>query len=331
MTDVHFVVPDVIDDPARPSGGNVYDRRLSTELAGLGWTVHEHRIAGARPLAEIPDHALTIVDGLVGSAAVMAVEASRLRLVMLVHMPLGGPVERAVLNEAAAVVTTSQWARLKLVEEHNLVADKVSVAAPGVDRGSLVAGSAGGQNLLCVGPVTRDKGYDVLMDALGRLQDLPWHCTVAGALDLDREFVAPRAGLADRLSFLGPITQERLDTIRSTTDLVVSASRRESYGMAVAEGLVRGIPAVATDVGGHPEVVGQAGVLVPVGDPVRLASALREWLTDSGQRSRLRQAAARRSGELATWAETARGVNQTLLALVSPSNSQMPNSQTTDG
>lgn len=166
--------------------------------------------------------------------------------------------------------------------------------------------------MLCVGPVTRDKGYDVLMDALDRLQDLPWHCAAAGALDLDPEPLAPPAGLADRLSFLGPVTQDRLDTIRSTTDLVVSASRRESYGMAVAEGLARGIPAVATDIGGHPEVVGAAGVLVPVGDADRLASALRGWLTDPDLRERLRQSATQRSAELATWTETAHAVAEVL-------------------
>ncbi|WP_109508877.1 glycosyltransferase family 4 protein [Nocardioides speluncae] len=328
---VHFVVPEGIDDPARPSGGNVYDRRLAAELTGLGWTVHEHHVAGSRLLAEIPDRAITVVDGLVGTAEVMVTEAARLRLVLLVHMPLGGPVERAVLNHAAAVITTSQWARGWLITQHGLAADKVSVALPGVDPAPVVAGSAGGTNLLCVGPVVREKGYDVLMDALRNLPDLAWHCTVAGALDLEPGFVADSAGVADRVSFLGPVTQARLDTIRSATDLVVSASRRESFGMAVAEGLARGIPVVATDVGGHPEVVGPAGVLVPAGDPVRLASALREWLTDPRLRDRLRRAAIQRSGELTTWADTASAVNRSLLALVSPSNSQLPNRQTTAG
>ena len=45
--EVHFVVPDSIDDPVRPSGGNVYDRRLSDELPGCGWTVHEHPVPGS--------------------------------------------------------------------------------------------------------------------------------------------------------------------------------------------------------------------------------------------------------------------------------------------
>ena len=45
MTAVHVIVPEGIDDPARPSGGNVYDRRVCRGLAALGWAVHEHAVA----------------------------------------------------------------------------------------------------------------------------------------------------------------------------------------------------------------------------------------------------------------------------------------------
>ena len=44
MTDVHVIVPEGIDDPARPSGGNTYDRKVADGLAAHGWTVHEHGI-----------------------------------------------------------------------------------------------------------------------------------------------------------------------------------------------------------------------------------------------------------------------------------------------
>ena len=104
MTAVHVVVPDGIDDPARPSGGNVYDRRVCRELAALGWSVHEHAVAGFWPrpdaasfaaladaVAAIPDGAVVLLDGLIASTApaVLVPQARRLRLVVLVHMPLG--------------------------------------------------------------------------------------------------------------------------------------------------------------------------------------------------------------------------------------------------
>src|SRR5262245_38489393 len=126
---VHIVVPNDIDDPRQPSGGNYYDRRIAGGLEAAGWTVHEHSAWGAWPrpgdadraglarvLAEIPDGAMVVIDGLVASPVpdVLAPEAERLRLVVLVHMPVGDhhpdlrEPERRTLTAAAAVVTTSE-------------------------------------------------------------------------------------------------------------------------------------------------------------------------------------------------------------------------------
>jgi hypothetical protein len=130
VTAVHVVVPDGIDDPARPSGGNTYDRHLCRGLASLGWIVHEHPVRGfwTRPDAasfaalagvvqRIPDDAVVLLDGLIASTApdVLVSQARRLRLVVLVHTPLGHrPAddlvddvrrrEGAVLLAAAAVL-----------------------------------------------------------------------------------------------------------------------------------------------------------------------------------------------------------------------------------
>ncbi len=311
---LHFVVPEAIDDPQRPSGGNVYDRRLVEELVAAGREVHEHRVAGQLDLAGIPDGSTVLVDGLVASPAeAMLAEADRLRLVLLLHM---AQADRQVLRAVDAVMTTSRWARQWVIEQHGLDPDRVLVAVPGVDPGPPVAGSAIGGNLLCVGPVTPDKGHDVLLAALGELRDLEWRCVCVGALDLDPTFVdrLGGSGIADRVEFTGPVSQPRLEEIRSTTDLVVSASRNESFGMAVAEGLARGIPVVATEVGGQPEAVGAtgAGLFVPPGDVDALAAALRRWLTEPGLRERLRGAAADRRASLTTWAETARIVGDVL-------------------
>ncbi len=166
MTAVHVVVPDGIDDPARPSGGNAYDRRVCRGLTAIGWSVHEHAVPGAWPrpdaasfaalagvVQRIPDGAVVLLDGLVASTApeVLVPQASRLRLVVLVHMPLGHrPAddeaddvrtrERAVLSAAAAVVTTSAWTRRRLLELYALPADRVHVAEPGVDAADLAPG-----------------------------------------------------------------------------------------------------------------------------------------------------------------------------------------------
>ena len=71
MTSVHFVVPDWIDDPARPCGGNSYDRHVADGLTSLGWSVQEQPVADLaaldRTVRQIPDDAVVLLDGLVAS------------------------------------------------------------------------------------------------------------------------------------------------------------------------------------------------------------------------------------------------------------------------
>lgn len=342
MTAVHFVVPDGIDDPARPSGGNAYDRHLCRGLTSIGWSVREHAVPGHWPrpdpaslaaldrvLRQLPDEAVVLLDGLVASTApeVLVPQAHRLRMVVLVHMPLGhrpgddgaGDTrarERAVLSSAAAMVTTSAWARGRLLELYRLPADRVHVAEPGVDAADVVPGTATGEALLCVAAVTSVKGHDVLLDALAPMMDVAWRCVCVGSLERDTAFVekvrrrSVDRGLADRMSFPGPRTGADLDRVYAAADVVVLPSRAETYGMVVVEALARGLPVIATDVGGVPEAIGhdstgiRPGLLVPPDDPAALGSALRAWLSDGELRERLRRAARERRDRLPKWSTT---------------------------
>ena len=88
--------------------------------------------------------------------------------------------------------------------------------------------------------------------------------------------------------------------------------------MVVTEALARGLPVIATDVGGVPEALGaatggmRAGLLVPPGDPEALAGALRRWLSDATLRRSLRAAARRRRADLTSWSTTAAAVARVL-------------------
>lgn len=343
---VHVVAPGTVDDPLRPSGGNTYDRRVCEELTALGWSVQVHALPGRWPhpdaaarallggvLATVPDGALVLLDGLVAccSPDVLVPEARRLPLVVLVHLPLGmrgdgdgtGPAaadEAAVLSAAAAVVATSRWTRSWLLRRYSLARGRVAVAQPGVEGAPVATGSAGGGRLLCVAAVTPGKGQDQLLTALAGVVDLEWRCTFAGTLALDPSFAeglvrqAREAGVADRVRFLGPVTGRELDGLYAGSDLLVLASRFETYGMVVTEALARGIPVVATSVGGVPEALGPAsggtppGLLVDPGDTDGLAGALRSWLIEPELRDRLRGAARCRRRSLPPWSVTVRRV-----------------------
>jgi glycosyltransferase involved in cell wall biosynthesis len=342
VTAVHVVVPDGIDDPRRPSGGNTYDRQLCRGFRSCGWAVHEHAVPGCWPRPEsasiaaladvvqrIPDESVVLLDGLVASTApeVLVPQALRLCVVVLVHMPLGhrppadGAAEvrmreHAVLASAAAVVTTSAWSRQRLLELYQLPPERLHVAQPAVDAAELATGTLAGGALLYVAAVTFEKGHDVLLDALARARDLPWHCVCVGSLKRDPAFVeAVRErsldrGLADRVEFVGARTGADLDRSYAAADLVVLASRAETYGMVVTEALARGLPVIATDVGGLTEALGQGadgirpGLLVPPGEPAQLGAALRAWLSDAELRERLRRAARERRESLSRWSTT---------------------------
>jgi glycosyltransferase involved in cell wall biosynthesis len=336
---LHFVVPDGIDDPARPSGGNTYDRNLCRGFTSLGWSVHEYPVPGfwSEPDAaafaaldaatrRIPDGGLTVLDGLIASPSphVLIPHARRLRLVVLVHMPLSlrpgtGEIrtrERAVLSAAGAVVTTSRWSRDRLIELHALPADRLHVAQPGVQPAELATGTATGEALLTVAAVIRDKGHDLLLDALATIPDLSWRWVCVGSPDRDPNFVEAlrrrslELGLADRVLFAGTATGADLDRAYAEADLMVLASRAETYGMVVTEALARGVPVLATEVGGVTEALGhgsdgtQPGLLVPAEDPTALADALRSWLTDAELRARLRLLARERRESLRGWSAT---------------------------
>jgi glycosyltransferase involved in cell wall biosynthesis len=264
-----------------------------------------------------------VLDGLVASTApeVLVPQAGRLRLIALVHMPLGATAddearrrEGAALAAACEVIVPSDWARRLVLRTHALPRERVHVAEPGTDPAEPAVGTESGGALLCVGAVIPGKGHDLLLDALIRIAELPWRCTCVGSVERDPGFAAATrrqaAGLGERVRFTGPRVGAALDRSYADADLLVLPSRAETYGMVVTEALARALPVVAAEVGGVPQALGEGadgarpGLLVPPGDAAALGDALRGWLTDAGLRARLRGAAAERRASLPTWSET---------------------------
>ncbi|WUI02144.1 glycosyltransferase family 4 protein [Spirillospora sp. NBC_00431] len=338
---IAVVVPGDIDDADAPSGGNHYDRMLCAELAASGRPVRELALPGtwprpdaaaraglARALAGLPDGSVVLLDGLVacGVPEIVVPEAGRLRLAVLVHLPLAdepgqadlNAAERETLEAAGAVVATSPWAREHLIAHHGLEASRVHAVPPGTEAAPLASGTDGATRLLCVASVTPRKGHDTLVEALATVAHLPWRCECVGPLRRDPEHVTRlrrligRHGLDDRVQLEGPLTGKRLDDAYASADLLVLASRAETYGMVVTEALARGVPVVATSVDGVPATLGWdpsgavPGLLVPPDDPGALAAALRRWLVEPDLRGRLRAAARLRRDTLPGWDDTAR-------------------------
>jgi glycosyltransferase involved in cell wall biosynthesis len=346
---VHVVVPEGFDNPGQPSGGNLYDRRVCAGLAAAGWEVLIAAVAAAWPVPDagaraglarivsaIPDGETVLIDGLVASptAAQLLPHSGRLRLTVLLHMPLATALdthhdasaersERVVLRAATGVVVTSEWTRRQVLTRYAIPARRVHVARPGVDRVAAPARPVRG-HLLCVGVLGRHKGQDLLVEALAGLADRDWQCVLAGPLDRDPDFVEQlqaritHLGYGRRVRLSGVLTGAALSHAYSTADLLVAPSRSETYGMTVTEALAHGLPVIAADVGGLPEALGSTadgtrpGQLVPPGDPAALAAALCDWLGDERRRRRLRAAARQRRSTLHGWDQTAQEIANAL-------------------
>ncbi|WP_308257555.1 glycosyltransferase family 4 protein [Pseudonocardia lacus] len=344
--DLHVVLPGGVDDPRAPSGGNAYDRRVCEELPAHGWRLHRHVLAGAWPrpgstataalervLAGLPDGAVVLVDGLVGCGVpeVVVPAARRLRLAVLVHLPLADETgldaveaaeldrrEREVLDAAAAVVVTGPWAARRLAGRA-----AVHVVEPGVDAAPLSPGRGDGSGLLCLASVTRRKAQDVLVRALAEVADRTFDCVLAGprpdpAFDAELTALIERVGLTGRVRLVGPLAGAELDAAWAATDLAVLVSWAETYGMVVTEALARGVPVLVSDAGALPETLGRApdgslpGVVVPAGEVGPLAAALARWFDRAGFRAQVHGSARERRCILSGWADTARHLHAVL-------------------
>jgi glycosyltransferase involved in cell wall biosynthesis len=128
---------------------------------------------------------------------------------------------------------------------------------------------------------------------------------VAGTGPLDSAVADILAGSATRLHLLGHVCQQDLGDHYRSADVFVLTSLHESWNQAVVEAMACGVPVVATDVPGLRDAVGDAGVLVGVGDHTSLRDVLARLHASAAWRRSLRQAGLSRVQTL-TWANIAR-------------------------
>lgn len=150
-----------------------------------------------------------------------------------------------------------------------------------------------------VAALTSLKGQDVLLAAVARLPRRDVIVELVGeALPKDGPYVADlhalvqRTGLEDRVRFLGRV-DDPLERMRDWSVAVLPSVRPESFGLAVLEAMSVGVPVIASDQGGPPEFVGEAGLLVGPGDADELATAIARLLDDDALRAQCREAGPR--------------------------------------
>ena len=200
-------------------------------------------------------------------------------------------VERALARRARRVIAITESLARFQVERVGLPREKVEVIHYGLDDLPGAWGEnppdpvpAGVPVLLCVCRLEPQKGVDVAIRALAEVPDAWLVVLGEGPERAELERVA-----SDRVYMPGRVPDVAAWLRRA--DVLVHPVRWEGFGLAVLEAMLAGLPVVASNVSSLPELVGDAGLLVPPDDPTALAAALNRMLAEPagyGDRARER-------------------------------------------
>jgi glycosyltransferase involved in cell wall biosynthesis len=213
---------------------------------------------------------------------------------------------REKVRESAFVAAISEYNR-RIIVEHcdRRSAAKVRVVHCGVDTSvfePVERTTANGRQplkLLCIGTLHEVKGQTYLIEACRLLNEggLAAECHLVGdgpdEFSLRRQAAA--AGLAERVHFHGRCSRDEVVRFLHEATILVAPSvptrdgRREGIPVVLMEALGSGVPAVASDLSGIPELVrdGQSGLLARPGDAASLADAIARLARDPELRARL--------------------------------------------
>jgi glycosyltransferase involved in cell wall biosynthesis len=226
---------------------------------------------------------------------------------------------RIVLDPGLTLVAVSDYLARAVETVYGLGTHRVSTARNGVDsaRFTPVVRASAEPVIGYLGRVAVEKGVDVLLDACALLSERGVHFSVelvgntnwgfsdggdyaqVVARGIDR---LERRGVAIRLA--GHVRRDGVPAALNRFDIQVVPSRwDEPIGLTVMEGMASGLAVVASASGGIPEVLWDAGRLVPRDNAEALATVLQELILDDAERVRLGNAARTRAEEL-TWDAT---------------------------
>jgi glycosyltransferase involved in cell wall biosynthesis len=199
---------------------------------------------------------------------------------------------RRRLQAADRVVTVCDYNRRWLAEHHPDVIERVVVIPASTDvtePPTLRARHDDEPVILAVGRLVEKKGFDLLLQALARMNGT-WRAVIIGdgPLDADLRRQAEDLGITDRVTFAGALDHEQTLAAFRTADVLCAPFRiaadgdRDSMPVVVKEAMAAGLPVVATNVVGVPEMIvdGETGRLVPPEDAAAVADALDATIGD---------------------------------------------------
>jgi len=221
-------------------------------------------------------------------------------------------MQQRVARRLRPVITVSECARADVCREFRIPAANTRVVPNGVDT-RLFRPLAGiprepGRVMVTTSADMPLKGLVHLMHAVARVRcRRPVRLVVIGTPNADGAVVRQigALGLDGHVEFTGRIGDAELVGQYARASAAVVPSVYEGFGLPAGEAMACAVPVISTTGGALPEVVGDAGILVPPADPASLAAAIQRVLDDPGYGRELGRRGLQRVHRLFTWRRAA--------------------------
>lgn len=308
-----------------PGKGRLADALQKRDIPLHDWSINDDSCV-RRPAEEIEASLCQLIKSInpnLVHANSLAMGRVLGRVASRLDMPTTGHLRDIIKLSAAAIADLNRNCKLVAVSQatrnfhvdQGLNADRLAVIHNGIDLDQFQPRSPTGwlhaelglsrkdSLVACIGQIGLRKGQDVLASAAPDIvKQVPnVHFLLIGertsqkaeSIEFEqtirRRFV--ESGLANHLHFLG--NREDVAEILGEIDLLVHPANQEPFGRVLLEASAAGVPIVATNVGGTPEIVldGITGRLIPPKNPTALAHAVIKSLTDKSESRHFRVAA----------------------------------------
>lgn len=220
-----------------------------------------------------------------------------------------------VAKQFSHIITVSEFTKKDIAKEFSLDENKFRVVHNGINNEFFYPKQNGPrpENALIVtnSADTPLKGLNFLLEAVAQIRKKqPVKLTVIGQPKKDGiiENLVAKLGVSDIVHFTGRIENEEFADYYAKSTVAVVPSLYEGFGIPAAEAMACGVPLISTSGGALPEVVGDAGVIVPPADAKALANAITRLLSAPDERKKYAQAGLKRVNAVFSWKKAAQEV-----------------------